>query len=242
MFSAAQLIILDADGTVVDAFGAIGETFSRHGMSIGDLHRFQKRHRLFKYLGGLKEFPGNLKRQIGKHERNKLLDTLTEVYREEAQLYPCMPALIQTLIDASRVRVGLVTRNITSEPEETLRRLFARYGIDARDLDFLVHIPLREEKTPHFRAARERFAVNPARAYACGDEHRDFRAAVGSGMHPFIVSYGFEDQQRLTGRFGIPEEVISATPEELCARVLNALDLVPAPAGSDGDGRPSDPG
>jgi len=40
-----RLIIVDADGTVIDAFCAIGTAFARHGMNLGDLERFQKRRR-----------------------------------------------------------------------------------------------------------------------------------------------------------------------------------------------------
>jgi phosphoglycolate phosphatase len=225
MFSDERLMILDADGTTINAFEAIDKTFAHHGMEIGDLERFQKRRHLFKYLGGLKELPTNFKRQLGKKWRSQLIDTLTEVYREEARLYPGIEALIERLMAASDIRVGLVTRNITNEPEETLRRLFLRHGVDLAALDFLVHIPLGDEKTSHFRAARERYMVNPARSYACGDERKDFVAAVGSGMHPFMVSYGFEDFERLTTKIGVPAEIISRTPEELCRRVSHALEL-----------------
>ena len=60
--SRKRLLILDADGTTIDAFSAIEAAFSRHGLDIGDEARFQKRHNLFKYLGGLKEFPAIIKK------------------------------------------------------------------------------------------------------------------------------------------------------------------------------------
>jgi len=129
-------------------------------------------------------------------------------------LFPGITELLQTLIAAPQVRVGLVTRNITTEPAETLRQLFLRHGIDLGSMDFVAHVPLREEKTPHFRAARERFGVNPARSYACGDERKDFLAALAAGMHPFMVSYGFEDYERLTEKHGVPAELISRTPAD----------------------------
>jgi phosphoglycolate phosphatase len=44
-------------------------------------------------------------------------------------------------------------------------------------------------------------------------------------MHPFLVSYGFEDLDRLTAKIGVPEELISRTPDELCERIRHALDL-----------------
>lgn len=227
--SAGRLVILDADGTTIDAFSAIERTFAHHGMAIGDLARFQKRRHLFKYLGGLKEFPANLKRQLGKQRRRQLIATLTEVYREEARLFPGIAELVNALIAAPGIHVGVVTRNITLEPAETLRQLFRRHGIDIDAMDFLVSVPLGETKTPHFRAVREGLGINPARAYVCGDEHRDYLAAIATGMHPFIVSYGFEDHGRLTQKFGVPEEVISRTPLELSARVRHALDMTDAP-------------
>jgi phosphoglycolate phosphatase len=107
----------------------------------------------------------------------------------------------------------------------TIRKLLARHDIDLDALDFLAHVPLGDDKTSAFRAARRRFDINPARSFACGDEHKDFSAAIGAGMHSFMVSYGFEDYTRLTQKFAVPEELISRTPEELCARVLHALDI-----------------
>ncbi len=225
MYSSDRLIILDADGTTIDAFGAMAQAFAHHGMDIGDLTRFQKRRHLFKYLGGLKEFPRNFRRHIGRQKRAALIATLTEIYRETAQLYPGIPELIERLVGEPSLRVGIVTRNITFEPGETIRRLLARNGVDPEALDFFRHIPLKEEKTPHFRAIRDEFHVNPGRAYACGDEKKDFVAAMSCGMHPFIVSYGFEDYERLTGKIGVPPELISRAPEDLAARVSHALDI-----------------
>lgn len=224
-YSNDQLMILDADGTTINAFDAIAETFSRLGMELGDLETFQKRRHLFKYLGGVKEFPKNISRQISKRKRSALIATLTEVYREESQLFPGIAPLIQQLIAAPALRVGIVTRNITTEPEETLRILFKRHGIDTAEFDFLVHIPLHHEKTAQFRTIRKQFNINPAKTYACGDERKDFRAAIDAGMHPFMVSYGFEDHQHLTQKAGIPEELISRTPAELYQRVIHAFNL-----------------
>lgn len=225
-FSTRQrLVILDADGTLIDAFQAIDTAFAIHDMDLGDLKRFQRRRKLFKYLGGLREFPRNLRQQFGKQNRKRLLQTLTEVYRQEARLYPGMAILLRALIADSGTRVGIVTRNVTQEPEETLRQLLRRHDIDSDSLDFIRCLPLAEEKLDQFRKLRSLYGVNPARAYACGDEYRDYAAAVGSGMHPFIGAYGFEDYDRLREDFAIPEEVLSRTPQELAARLRHALDL-----------------
>ncbi|MGD8236100.1 MAG: HAD hydrolase-like protein [Chromatiales bacterium] len=225
MYSKDQLVILDADGTTIDAFSAIERTFACHNMNIGDLERFQKRRHLFKYLGGIKEFPKNLKQQLGKQQRAKLISTLTEIYREEARLYEDIVPLVKSLLGRNGLRVGLITRNITNTPTDTLRCLFQRHGIEIKELDFLIHIPLKQAKLQHFREVRNRYRINPARAYACGDEKKDFEAAIGSGCHPFMVSYGFEDFERLTKKVGVPPEIISRSPLELHDRISHTLDF-----------------
>lgn len=220
-----RLLILDADGTTIDAYSAIEAAFSLHGLTLGDEIRFQKRHHLFKYLGGLKEFPSILGKNLRKSSRAKIVQTLTEVYRTDARLYDGVAELIKSLVAAPDVVVGLVTRNITNQPLETLGQLFQRHGVDIKELDFVAHIPLSDTKTAQFRQIRERFGINPALSYVCGDEHKDYLAAVNTGMHPFMVSYGFEDHDRLAGKFEIPTEIISRTPKELCRRVRHALML-----------------
>jgi phosphoglycolate phosphatase len=227
MYTDDRLIILDADGTTIDAFAAIDRTFDHHGMNIGPLSRFQKRRNLFKYLGGLKEFPRNLRKQLTGEKRSRLVATLTEVYREEAVLYEGIEPLLRRLTEEPALRVGIVTRNITQDPLETIERLFRRVGFDPERFDFLVHLPLGQDKLPAFRSLRARYQVNPARAFACGDEARDYLAAVNAGMHPFVVSYGFEDYDRLTQKHGVPPELISRTPVELVHRVLHGLGLRP---------------
>ncbi|MGD8588890.1 MAG: HAD hydrolase-like protein [Chromatiales bacterium] len=225
MYAKDSLIILDADGTTVDAFTAINRTFLLNGMDIGDVERFQKRRNIFKYLGGLKELPKNLSKQLKGHKRSEIIDTLTEVYREEAQLYAGLGDLINRLLDRQGLRVGVITRNITHEPEQTLRRLYQRCGVAVESFDFFTHLPLKESKTPCFREVRERYLINPARAYASGDERKDYLAAVATGMHPFMVSYGFESYERLIQTIGIPSELISRAPDELKLRVLHALEI-----------------
>jgi phosphoglycolate phosphatase len=225
-YSADRLIIMDADGTTVDAFSAINVTFSSLGMDIGDVERFQRRRNIFKYLGGLKEFPKNLEKHIKGQKRKKVIDRLTEVYREEARLFDGMSDLINRLGAAGRLRVGIISRNITLEPKKTLEALFKRNGVEVGALDFFHHLPLKMEKTPAFRAVRTEYGVNPAKAYASGDEKRDYQAALQTGMHPFMVSYGFENFDRLTDKLGVPADLISREPGELKERIMHALDIL----------------
>ncbi|MEW8430211.1 MAG: HAD family hydrolase, partial [gamma proteobacterium symbiont of Ctena orbiculata] len=77
MFEHHRLIILDADGTTSDAFEAINLAFKTHNMDIGDIERFQDRRKIFKYIGGLKELPKNLRKQLKEKQRIALINTLT---------------------------------------------------------------------------------------------------------------------------------------------------------------------
>ncbi|QLG89171.1 HAD family hydrolase [Chitinibacter bivalviorum] len=220
-----KLIIFDADGTIIDAYNAIETAFGQHGLQLGDLGRFQKRHKLFKYLGGIKEFPRNLARHLGGASHKELIGSLTEVYREKAVLYPGIASLIKQIMASKDIRIGLVTRNVTNEPLITLGKLFARHDLDLGAFDYVACIPLKTPKTEYFATARQQLGINPARSYSCGDEHNDYLSAIGSGFSPFMVSYGFEDFQRLTLKYRVPAAIISRTPHELADRVRHGLDL-----------------
>jgi hypothetical protein len=58
--------------------------------------------------------------------------------------------------------------------------------------------------------------------------NRDYASAIATGINPLVVSYGFEDYERLIDGFGIPKELVSKTPRELNERLCHALGLIPS--------------
>ena len=114
MFSHERLVILDADGTTIDAFKAIEKTFAHHGMDIGPLERFQKRRNLFKYLGGVKEMPKNLRQQLGRRQRSQIIATLT---------HPFMVSYGFEDFDRLHLKHGIPKENIARSPDELDRRV-----------------------------------------------------------------------------------------------------------------------
>jgi phosphoglycolate phosphatase len=194
-------------------------------MDIGDLERFQRRKKLLKYVGGLREFPKNLRRQIGKEKRKFLKQTLTDLYRTEANLFPGVAAMLERLMATSDIRVGIVSRNVTIEPEISVGAVLERHGIATERLDFLCCIPLGESKAATFDNLRQRFGINPLKSIVCGDEYKDYAAARSAGMNSLIVSYGFESHTRLIDDYDVPPGLVAQTPEEMITRLFHALDL-----------------
>lgn len=113
----------------------------------------------------------------------------------------------------------------TMDASQTMATAFLHHGIDNGTFDFLACIPLADDKATPIRTAHRFFDINPARAYACGDEHRDYDAAVSRDMHPLIASCGFENAERLIDGFGVPASVVADSPAELASRLARALDL-----------------
>ena len=60
------LIVLDFDGFLINSYKLLQITFEHFGLDIGDEDRFKHRRKFLKYLGGGKEFLGNLVSYLGR--------------------------------------------------------------------------------------------------------------------------------------------------------------------------------
>ena len=94
----------------------------------GDVDRFKNRRKFLKYLGGGKEFLGNLVKYALPKEK-KVRQVLTEQYVEEGRVFKSFVPLINRLIESPAHHVGVVSRNYTLTPGTTIRTTLRNSGV-----------------------------------------------------------------------------------------------------------------
>lgn len=211
MHNAKQLVILDFDGFLINSFHLLSLTFDWFGLDVGDEHRFQNRRKFLKYLGGGKEFVSNIVR-FTLPKRRRLREVLTDYYVSVGQVYPPFTDYMNALIRSPDIHVGIVSRNYTLHPGNTIRSVLRNSGIDEPELDFVIPIPVGAKKTVVLEAM---FSSRYRSCLLGGDEIGDFRAALQCGYVPFMASYGFDNRARLSMRGEVPPTSIFDTPESV---------------------------
>ena len=114
------LIVLDFDGFLINSYKLLQITFEHFGLDIGDEDRFKHRRKFLKYLGGGKEFLGNLV-SYSLPKKKKIRQLLTEIYQEEGRLYREFVPLINRMVETPAMHVGIISRNFTHTPGLTIR-------------------------------------------------------------------------------------------------------------------------
>jgi phosphoglycolate phosphatase len=213
------LVVLDFDGFIVNSYELLRATFDDYGIDVGDESRFRNRRKFLKYLGGGREFLGNLV-SYSLPRRKKVRQRLTEQYVGQGRVYPEFVPLIDALMDSALVHVGIVSRNFTLNPGPTMRAVLRNSGIDDHRLDFLIPVPVGGDK-------REVLAAMRSPAYEISlfgaDEVGDYRSAVDTGYWPVMASYGFDTAERLVTKAGVPPEDLFDTPAEVARQIGKRL-------------------
>lgn len=213
------IVVLDFDGFLVNSYALIRNTFASFNLDIGDEVRFKNRRKFLKYLGGGKEFLGNLVK-YSLPKQKKIRAELTNQYSEYGKIYDEFLPLIKDIIAHPRFHVGILSRNFTSTPGLTIRKVFKNSGIDDHALDFVIPIPVGVKKidilqamlTPHFQ-----------HSIFAADEVGDYRAAVETGYQSILMtSYGFDTRERLIEKGNVPETMIADNPA-LAAKKLGKM-------------------
>lgn len=212
------LIVLDFDGFLINSYQLLQIAFEHFGLDIGEEHRFRQRRKFLKYIGGGKEFLGNLVHYT-LPKKKKVRQTLTEIYQQEGRIYPIFRPLINYMIDNSRMHVGIISRNFTHNPGATIRCVLRNSDLEEQDLDFVIPIDVGVKKAAVLEGMRS------SRYRQCifgGDEIGDYRAAKESGYDTiFMGSYGFDDRERLVTNGKVPPGVIYDTPKELVEKLAD---------------------
>jgi phosphoglycolate phosphatase len=220
MGSKDTLVVLDFDGFLINSYELLRRTFDSFGLDVGDESRFRNRRRFLKYVGGGREFLGNLV-SYSLPRRKKFRAALTEQYMDAGRIYPDFPPLINEMIRKPRIHVGIVSRNFTLKPGSTMRTVLRNSGVDEHELDFVIPLPIGADKRDVLEAMRShRYEMSLFGA----DEIGDFRAADETGYSAIMAGYGFDAASRLVKKGGVPPQIIFDSPEEVAAELRRQID------------------
>ena len=208
------LIVLDFDGLLVNSYRLLQGAFENFGLDIGDEYRFRHRRKFLKYIGGGKEFLGNLVHYT-LPKKKKIREILTDVYQEEGRIYPEFGPLMNYLIDNPRMHVGIISRNFTLNPGITIRNVLKNSNLEEQHLDFVIPLDIGVKKAAVLEGMR---SSRYKQCIFCGDEIGDYRAATESGYDSILMgSYGFDDRERLISKGKVPPGLIYDTPKALAS-------------------------
>ncbi len=205
------LVVLDFDGLLINSYELLRTSFAAFDLDVGDEDRFRNRRKFLKYVGGGKELLKNLS-TIALPKTKHIRAALTANYRESGRVFEAFVPLLNGLIASPAVHVGIVSRNYTRSPGQTIREVLRNSGIHESDLDFVIPIPVgvkKYEVLAAMNASRYRDSL------FAGDEIGDYNAAQQAGYTVLMASYGFDHRKRLERQAGVPPEQIFETPEAL---------------------------
>ncbi len=213
------LVVLDFDGFLINSYQLLRDTFAHFGLDVGDEDRFRHRRKFLKYLGGGKELVRNFV-SLSLPKKKKIRAQLTDEYIANGRIYPEFESLLNEIISHPAVHVGVVSRNFAHTPGLTIRAVLRNSGVNERDLDFVVPIPVGVKKVDVLEAMRSsRYRLSLFGA----DEIGDYKAAAETGYEALMASYGFDSRDRLMEQASVPAERIFDTPAELSSHLRRRL-------------------
>ncbi len=206
------LVVLDFDGFLINSYELLKHTFSQFGLDVGDEERFKHRRKFLKYIGGGKEFLGNLV-SYTLPKKKKVRQALTELYMEQGVIYREFNELINEMIADPKIHIGIVSRNFTINPGTTIRQVLINSGIDEANLDFVIPIPVGVKKHAILESMK---ASRYENTLFGGDEIGDYKAAIATSYDKIMIgSYGFDNRQRLIETGNIPQALVYDTQSEI---------------------------
>ncbi len=212
------LVVLDFDGFLINSYQLLRDTFGHFGLDVGDEDRFRHRRKFLKYLGGGKELVRNFV-SLSLPKKKKIRSQLTDEYIAHGRIYPEFVSLLNEIIAHPALHVGVVSRNFAHTPGLTIRAVLRNSGVNEKDLDFVVPIPVGVKKVDVLEAMRSsRYRLSLFGA----DEIGDYTAATETGYDTIMASYGFDSRDRLV-EAEVPVEQIYDTPAALAEQLRRQL-------------------
>lgn len=214
------LIVLDFDGLLINSYRLLKITFAHFGLDVGDENRFKNRRKFLKYLGGGKEFIGNLV-NLSLPSKKLIRKQLTETYCRKGKIHPEFTLLLNEMIDNPKIHIGVVSRNFTHHPGNTIRQVLRNSKVNEAALDFVIPISARAKKINILEGMKSSaYKTNIFMA----DEISDYEAATAAHYDQILMaSYGFDTRDRLIKKGEIPEKVIFDSPEKLVHKLDQTL-------------------
>jgi len=135
-------------------------------------------------------------------DKQELTDQVLRLMRQRydqhcfdlTRLYPGIPELISALTER-RYRLAV----LSNKPDDFTKRVVAHYfqpSPFAVVRGQLPNVPLKPDPTAAMQIARE-VGITPSHWLYLGDTNTDMRTALGAGMHPVGVLWGFRDREEL---------------------------------------------
>ena len=205
------LVVLDFDGLLINSYELLNITFKHFGLDVGDIERFQNRRKFLKYVGGGKELIGNLV-NLSLPKKKLIRKKLTETYCAVGQIYPEFTDLINDMTDNPDIHVGIVSRNFTHHPGNTIRQVLRNSKINETALDFVIPISAGAKKINILEGMK---STAYRTSIFAADEISDYEAASLTGYDTILMaSYGFDTRERLQKKGNIPKKIIYETPNK----------------------------
>ncbi|CAN5246119.1 HAD family hydrolase [soil metagenome] len=185
-------LIFDFDGTIVDSFPTVIETFN----ILADKYNFQKIP--LDEVAVLRDLSS---RQLINHLKIPMYKIPWVLYQARKQMYDEMPRLasfanlpevLQKLYNAN-FSLGILTSNSLENVSTWL------------DMNGMTHLfRFIDAKSTYFGKSRlikktlKRYAINKTKTFYIGDETRDIDAAKQNGIYSIAVTWGFNSEKILS--------------------------------------------
>lgn len=206
-----KAVMFDLDGTLLDTIQDLAESMNAVLQKLGF-----PQHSVDKYRYFVGDGMEKLAQRALPVESEEVVSTCVDAMREEygrrwdlkTRPYPGIEKMLDEL-----KRRGLVLTVFSNKPDDFTKMVVSHYFGDDR-FAVVMGAKLFSPKPDPAGALHisEQLGIDPGQFVYVGDTNTDMRTAVGAGMYPVGVAWGFRTEQELVESGA---EVVVRTPGEL---------------------------